>query len=35
MSNATIAMDGQAALTPAELGWKFVRWGLGLFVTGS
>ena len=34
MSNATIAMDGQAALTLAELGWKFVRWGLGLFILG-
>ena len=24
---------GQAALTPAELGWKFIHWGLGLFIT--
>ena len=34
MSNATIAMGGEAAVTPAELGWKFVHWGLGLLITG-
>jgi hypothetical protein len=34
MSNAAMAMGGKAAVTPAELGWKFIHWGLGLFITG-
>ena len=37
MSNAEMAIGGKAAVTlvmPAELGWKFIRWGLGLFITG-
>jgi hypothetical protein len=34
MSNATMAMGSEAAVTPAELGWKFIHWGLGLFITG-
>ncbi len=34
MSSAALAMDGVAATTPADLGWKFIRWGLGLFITG-
>ncbi|MDM0110561.1 hypothetical protein QTI66_00265 [Variovorax sp. J22R133] len=34
MSNATMAMRGEAAVTHADLGWKFIRWGLGLFITG-
>jgi len=34
MSNAAIAMDGRAAVTPTELSWKFIRWGFGLFITG-
>jgi hypothetical protein len=34
MSNAAIAMGGEAAVTHTELGWKFIHWGLGLFVTG-
>ena len=34
MSNAAIAMDGQAAVTPTTLSWKFIHWGLGLFITG-
>jgi hypothetical protein len=34
MSNAAIAMDGQVAVTPTALSWKFIRWGLGLFITG-
>jgi len=34
MSNAAIAMDGQAAVTPTALSWQFIRWGLGLFITG-
>jgi hypothetical protein len=35
MSNATMAMgSSEAAVTPAELGWKFIHWGLGLFITG-
>ena len=28
------SMGGQAAVTPAELGWKYIHWGLGLFITG-
>jgi len=27
-------MGSEAAVTPAELGWKFIHWGLGLFITG-
>ncbi|MFJ7281738.1 hypothetical protein [Pseudomonas sp. NPDC099000] len=35
MSNATMAIVGdEATVTRAELGWSFIRWGLGLFVTG-
>jgi hypothetical protein len=34
MSNAEIAMGGQVAVTPTALSWKFIRWGLGLFITG-
>ena len=34
MSNATIAMGGEAAVTRVELGWKFIRWGLSLFILG-
>jgi hypothetical protein len=34
MRSATISIDSQATVTPTELGWKFVRWGLGLFITG-
>ena len=30
MSNAAMAMGSKAeAVTPSELGWKFVHWGLG------
>ena len=34
MSNATMAMGGEAVVTPAKLGWKFIHSGLGLFITG-
>ena len=34
MSTAAMAMEGDAALTRAELGWNFIHWGLGLFITG-
>jgi hypothetical protein len=34
MSNAAIAMPGEAATTPTALSWKFIHWGLGLFITG-
>ncbi len=34
MSTATMAMGGEAGVTPAELGWQFIHWGLGLFITG-
>ena len=34
MGTATIAMGGEAAVTTADLGWKFIHWGLGLFITG-
>ena len=34
MSNATEAMAGRGNVLPAELGSKFIRWGLGLFLLG-
>ena len=34
MSNTAIAMDGEATVTRIDLGWKFIHWGLGLFITG-
>ena len=34
MNSATIAMNSQAIVTPTALSWKFIRWGLGLFITG-
>jgi hypothetical protein len=34
MSNAAMAMGSEAAVTRAQLGWKFIHWGLGLFITG-
>ena len=35
MSNATMAIVADEATVPrAELGWSFIRWGLGLFITG-
>jgi hypothetical protein len=34
MSTATIAIDGEATVTSTELSWKFIHWGLGLFITG-
>jgi hypothetical protein len=34
MSNATIARGGEVAGTQAELGWKFIHWGLSLFILG-
>ncbi|TPG75226.1 hypothetical protein [Pseudomonas arsenicoxydans] len=35
MNNATMAIVGdEAAVTPAKVGWTFIRWGLGLFITG-
>ena len=34
MSNAAMVMGGEAGVTPTELGWKFTRWGLGLFILG-
>jgi hypothetical protein len=34
MSNATMTIGGQATVTPAALTWKFIHWGLGLFITG-
>ncbi|HUT12891.1 MAG TPA: hypothetical protein VMY42_20515 [Thermoguttaceae bacterium] len=34
MSNATETMAGRGNVMPAELGSKFTRWGLGLFVLG-
>ena len=34
MSTATMAIGGEAAITHTELGWKLIRWGLGLFITG-
>ncbi|SLM46465.1 membrane protein of unknown function [Nitrospira japonica] len=34
MRSAAIAMGSKAAVTPSELSWRFIRWGLGLFITG-
>ena len=34
MSNATMVMGNEAAVTPTEIGWKFIHSGLGLFITG-
>ena len=34
MSNATETVAGQGNVMPAELGSKFVRWGLGQFMLG-
>ena len=35
MSNAAVAIGGEAAtVTTTELGWKYINWGLGLFITG-
>ena len=34
MSSATMSMSNEAAVTPTDLGWKFVHWGLGLFILG-
>lgn len=34
VSTAAMAMDGEAAVTPTDLGWKFIHWGLSLFITG-
>jgi len=27
-------MTTTAPLTPVQLGWKYIVWGLGLFITG-
>ncbi len=34
MSNATETIAGRGNVTPAELGSKFIRWGLALFILG-
>lgn len=34
MNYAATASGGESAVTPTELGAKFIHWGLGLFVTG-
>ncbi len=34
MSNVGTVMSGETAVTRIELGWKFTRWGLGLFILG-
>ena len=34
MTNAASVLHGQAAVTPTALSWKFIRWGLALFITG-
>jgi hypothetical protein len=34
MSNTPRATGGEAAVTFPALGWQFIRWGLGLFITG-
>jgi hypothetical protein len=35
MSDAAVTPGGsEAVVTRAELGWRFIHWGLGLFITG-
>ncbi len=34
MSNASETMAGRGNVMPAELGSKYIRWGLGLFFLG-
>ena len=34
MSNAAMVMGRDTAISHAELGWKFIRWGLSLFILG-
>ncbi len=34
MTNATIVMNAEVIVTPTALSWKFIRWGLGLVITG-
>ena len=34
MSNAAIAMSGEAAVSVTAIAWKHIRWGLSLFFTG-
>ncbi len=34
MSDTAMALGSEAAVTRTELGWKFIHWGLGLFITG-
>ncbi|MDM0085466.1 hypothetical protein QTI17_33235 [Variovorax sp. J31P179] len=35
MSNASMTMGGtEVTVTISDLGWKFIHWGLGLFITG-
>lgn len=34
MSATATAVGGEAVVTPAELGWRFIHLGLGLFITG-
>ena len=34
MSTAAMAMGRETAITHAELGWKFIRWGLSVFILG-
>jgi hypothetical protein len=34
MSDATMAVGGEAVLTRSALGWKFIHWGLSLFIVG-
>ncbi|MGZ3392272.1 MAG: hypothetical protein ACXVCF_22130, partial [Isosphaeraceae bacterium] len=34
MSNAAIAMGGQAVVARTDLAWKFIHWGLSLFIVG-
>lgn len=35
MSDTAVTPGGsEAVVTRAELGWSFIHWGLGLFITG-
>ena len=34
MSSTATTARGAVGMTATELGWKFIHWGLGLFIAG-
>jgi hypothetical protein len=34
MNSAAMTMSGEVPVTHTQLGWKYVHWGLGLFIAG-